>query len=249
MEVFMKKTALFFSCALFLALSWSPARAATKAGDVTFNTSDGVKIAATYFPGDSGKPGIVLVHMLSRTRTDWRDFAFKAQEEGYNVLTIDLRGHGGSTVDKMGRTMDFQKFTQTEWNNLPLDVAAATKFLADKSGLENSKIFLIGASIGANAALIFASSSQPPVRGVVLLSPGTEYHGLSIAGAAKVYKGAAFWIAANADAYSAQTVRELARDTGAQTKLYSGNEHGTKMFSKYRDLEKQIFDWLAGRSK
>ena len=41
-------------------------------------------------------PAVVLVHMLTRTRDDWRPFAERLQAAGATCLALDLRGHGGS---------------------------------------------------------------------------------------------------------------------------------------------------------
>jgi dienelactone hydrolase len=242
----MKRLMLILSC--FLAFLATPVLVlgAQQAKDVTIETPDAVKIAATYYPGEKNKPGLVLLHQLSRNRNDWRSFAFDCQEKGYHVLAIDLRGHGQSTEGKNGRKLDFQKFSDTDYENMVQDVSAGVQWLLDQGGVNSSKIGIIGASIGANQALTFAASGKTPVKTVVLLSPGIDYRGVNITTPAKNYAGSSLWVSMTGDEYSTQSVKGLTQNAGgnAVTKIYSGKEHGTNMF-KNPDLKKLLAEWLA----
>ena len=70
-------------------------------GDVNpfyIQTSDGLKISANFFPVDSDK-GVVLLHMLDGEKNDWNSIVPKLTANKFNVLAIDLRGHGMSSLD------------------------------------------------------------------------------------------------------------------------------------------------------
>ena len=236
--------ALLF-CLLILVIPAFPL-AGQKAKDVSLETSDGVKIAATWYPGDRGKPGLVLIHQLGHNRSDWRSFAFDCQEKGYYVLAIDLRGHGQSTEGKNGRKLDFQKFTETDYGDMKFDVAAGVQWLLKEGSADPKKIGIVGASIGANHALLFAATGKTPIKTVVLLSPGIEYRGVNVTSAAQRYAGTALFVAMTGDEYSVRSSKELAQSAGsnAAVKIFSGKDHGTNMFGS-SDLEKFIFEWLA----
>ncbi len=61
----------------------------------TFTTEDGIKISANYWPAKS-ENAVVLLHMLGRNKESWTSFAEKLKKAGFNVLAIDMRGHGES---------------------------------------------------------------------------------------------------------------------------------------------------------
>ncbi len=197
--------------------------------DVTFKTEDNVKIAATHYIGKGNC--VILLHMLSRDRRDWDNFAVKLNSLGYNVLAIDLRGHGESDLD-------FLKFTSTDYNNMVKDVAAAKKYL------NKSKIFVIGASIGANVALNYAVKDKD-VKGIVLLSPGADYRGVETLKAIMKYDRPIIIVSSEDDFQSIGASRQLYSFAGKQRELkeYQDAGHGTNMFVK-PDLADSIIDWL-----
>jgi predicted alpha/beta hydrolase len=116
-------------------------------------TADGVTIAAALYQAAGDAPAVVLVHMFTRTKEDWRPFAERLQAAGLTALAIDLRGHGASGG------------VSTPAPAMALDVQAAIGFLAGRSG--GRGIAIVGASLGASAA-----SWRPPIaRGARVALP------------------------------------------------------------------------------
>ena len=99
--------------------------------EIKLKTEDGFTIVGNFYQGDSNS-GVILLHMLNRNRNDWNDFAGQLKKEGYNILSIDLRGHGQST-DKDGRVVNWQTFSANDFNDMTLDVKVAKQFLEEKS--------------------------------------------------------------------------------------------------------------------
>lgn len=211
---------------------------------VQFSSEDGVTLTGTYWKNPSNaKPTVVLVHQLGRDRHSFDAFAKYLFQEGYSVLSYDLRGHGDST-QKGGKQISFVNFTDAEYYFLSTDIWSAKKFL------NTQKIMVVGASIGANAALIFASEdvSSP---GVVLLSPGADYHGLSIAAASKQKRVAMLVVASREDAYpaqSAQTIFETGPLIDKKLILLENAGHGADMLLGAPELPSTILDWLNEHS-
>lgn len=210
------------------------------AEEVSFLTTDNFEIFSTYYAQEDNTPAIILLHMLDRNRDDWNDFALMLQNEGYTVLSIDLRGHGQS-VFKNEEKFVWNDFSEQDFNNMVLDVEAAKNFLMEKADLSN--LFVIGASIGANMALYYGSEND--VKGIVLLSPGLEYRGVKTEEAMKNYKGPVLIVASNEDTYSATSANKLysLAQGKKQIKVYDDAGHGTRMFAK-TDLEVLIINWL-----
>ena len=64
---------------------------------VGFNAPDGTTLAGMLYESNlRPAPGIVLVHMLGRSKDEWALLAERLQEAGATVLALDLRGHGSS---------------------------------------------------------------------------------------------------------------------------------------------------------
>ena len=140
--------------------------------DISLVTEDKVTIAASYYEATSEK-AVILVHMYGMTRQSWKDFAVYLQEKEYQVLAIDLRGHGQS-LEQNKKKMSYISFHEQDFLNMIKDIEAAKKFLQEQGA---SDISIVGASIGANLALSVAAKDAEITK-IVALSPGLNYKGL-----------------------------------------------------------------------
>ncbi len=122
--------------------------------DVTFETSDGVRLAGTLGPepaGAEGAPLVVFCPEFSATRHSAARFAWFLREAGFRVFTFDFRGHGdsGGAPGYVPR----QWITEHELR----DLRAALRYLRGRPDLRGRRIALFGLSRGAVAALVVAS--------------------------------------------------------------------------------------------
>ncbi len=197
-------------------------------------TQDGFTIAYQYYSAPPNSPGIILLHMLRRDRTDWHSFAQLLQQKGYSVIAIDFRGHGQSTGN-------WEDFTQDDFRDMRYDIAAAKSVLESK-GADVTRLGLVGASIGANAAVEYGLTDTH-VKTLVLLSPGLEYRGISAEGI-HLFQKPILLIASEEDSYSKDSSQILAgKNPQAELVLYQGAGHGTQMFSNPA-LAPTILSWL-----
>ena len=111
----------------------------------TLTTSDEVQLAAWFVRG-TNRAGVVLLHGAGSTRSAVLDHA---------AALVDARGHGGSG----GVAMDFGWYGD-------LDVVAATDFLAGQTGIDASRIGVVGMSMGGEEA-IGAAAADSRIRAVV----------------------------------------------------------------------------------
>ncbi len=122
---------------------------------VFLDTRDGVRVAAWLIraagPGDCA---VVLSHGLFRSRREVLDRAAWLSGAGCEVVTPDLRKHGG-TVGGSTTLGDRERY----------DVLAAHDFLARE--FPRSRRFLMGVSMGGAASVAAASLAAPPPAGVV----------------------------------------------------------------------------------
>jgi alpha-beta hydrolase superfamily lysophospholipase len=224
--------------AILCASLWCVAAVAEAAGrPVTLTSVDGVPLAGAFFEARNGPAsGVVLVHMLGRTKDDWQDLGNRLQQAGLNALAIDLRGHGqsGGSAARLAA--------------MGGDVRAAVEWLQTRPSVQSDRIGIAGASLGANLALMVAVG-VPSVRALAMLSPALDYRGVRIdAAMLRRYGARPAWLAASTeDPYALRTLRELGTDTSGsrEQRLTTAVAHGTNMLTADTSLSPELVDWLA----
>ncbi len=201
---------------------------------LTITAADGVTLVGAFYPPETAPvPGVMLLHMAGRQKEEWTSLATQLQEDGYAVLALDLRGHGESEGEP-------------DWAAMPDDVSRAWVALADQPEVDPERTAIVGASIGANLALV-AAAAEARVRAVVLLSPGLDYQGVRTEEAMVAYGERPVLIAASENdmygAGSAQILAGLAQGPQVLT-IYPHAGHGTAMFGSQPDLADLILGWL-----
>lgn len=196
---------------------------------------DGLILQATFYGGPVGAaPVVVLLHQAGGSRADWEPVAQQLQGAGYAVLTLDLRGHGdtGGGVN---------------WALARDDVAAALALLLDLGAIDQARIVLVGAGVGANLALN-ACADTPACAAAVLISPGLDYHGITTADALPRLGARPLLIVAgdNADNNPADslTLDNMAQGTH-QLVVVPGGGHGMALFAADPSLQDQLVTWIA----
>lgn len=228
---------LAVAASLSLAL---PGRALAASGqNVSLKTEDGITLLGTlYLPSRPG-PGIILLHMQTRTRDDYQGLAARLADAGFAALAIDLRGHGASDPPPPGSNAQ-------DLAGMQNDVKAARAFLASRNEVVSGRVGIIGASIGANLAVLYAAN-DPAVRSLALLSPGLDYRGLRIEAALTKYgKRPALVVASTEDNYAANSARKLVGQPAGlrELRLLTGAGHGTTMLARQGDLAAALVDWF-----
>jgi alpha-beta hydrolase superfamily lysophospholipase len=222
-----------------LALLASAGPSAAAGRSVTFPSLDGVTIAAQLYEASSRPaPGVVLVHMLTRSKADWDEVAQQLEEVGITSLAIDLRGHGASS----GSAANLLDLGQ--------DVRAAVQWLAGRPGVRPDAMGLVGASLGANLALI-AATDQPLVRVVAAVSPSLDYRGVRVGPELMRKLGdKPVWLGASSDdPLAARTLHELTVDGAGRREQFQTPTvaHGTNLLAADKSFARSLVDWLRQR--
>lgn len=229
---FKKAVVLMLILLILLAACKKPIRGpgSNQAYDkITLITDDNLNITARYYESDSDK-GIILLHMLGKNSNSFQNIAPKLIND-YKIIAIDLRGHG--TSDK-----DFSQMSDREFREAILDLKAAAQFLHDQ---EISSLNIMGASIGANLALKYASTNN--VDKLVLISPASAYKSIDIA--AIHYTKSLLVQVAYYDAFSAISVDDLEGNWDiAQVKRYNDAAHGTDLYENIPQALKDALMYL-----
>lgn len=117
-----------------------------------FITHDGLSLAADV-GGNPENPPAILLHGGGQTRYSWGDTAAALADNGFHVISLDLRGHGDSGWAPDG---DYH-----------LD-----RYVGDLLSVCNALMrpaALIGASLGGLTALVAAGESPAPIASAVVL--------------------------------------------------------------------------------
>lgn len=218
------------------------------AEEIILTTKDGVRIYADYYKGQKpDSPGVVLLHMMPATKESWQNFALKLQEEGFQALAIDFRGHGKSTT-KDSEFFYYKKFDDNQHQQKIHDAEEAVRFLINKNNPAPKMLFFVGASIGANIALRYMSE-HTRIKGGALLSPGLDYRGIQTERfIKKIADDQSLFLVAGGDndEYSTETIKKLYDMTTCkkQLKIVKNGGHGTDIFSADPGLMNEIIEWI-----
>ncbi|HSG18662.1 MAG TPA: alpha/beta fold hydrolase [Anaerolineae bacterium] len=202
--------------------------------DVNFEGADGLAIQGTFYPGsgEGPRPGVILLHMNGGNRGDWDAFARQLANDGYATLAVDMRAHGETGGAR-------------NWDLAADDLLRVWAAMAEREDVDGARTAVVGASIGANMALM-TGAEEPGIKTVVLLSPGRDYFGVTTEDRIVEYgQRPALIIASEEDseaAVSSRALHELADD--AELIMYEGAGHGTRMFGPRPELAQEIVDWL-----
>lgn len=195
------------------------------AKEVSFKTDDGWNIFAdAYVPAGSSKGAVILLHQRDGAASDWKALGSALQSAGYTALAIDQRGAGRSVQGPRGGTGN--KADNAPWETGP-DIAAAIKFIEGKG-----PVTLVGASYGANNALIYAAAHPDQVKSLILFSPGADYNGLKALPAAQAWKGPMLIYHDKGDTIAGSGPEQIDKASPSadhKLVLMDGSRHGTEL--------------------
>src|SRR2546430_9038063 len=114
--------------------------------DVTIAAADGFALKGTlYSPGKIG-PGILLLHQCNADRQIYDTLATMLSAAGYNALSLDFRGFGGS------KDAQYPNLAAAR-DKMPGDVDAAFKFLTSQDLVNKTVLGTIGGFCCFNQAI------------------------------------------------------------------------------------------------
>lgn len=222
---------------------------------VIFKTQDDIAIVGDYYKRAKsrreGNGGVLLLHMMPEVRGSWRSLARLLVDNNFNVLAIDLRGHGESSFGPGG----YKNFKDKDHQKSILDVEAGVSFL---KSLDMEKIIIGGASIGANLALWYGAE-HPEIKKIFCLSPGLNYRGIKpldfifkFNSFQKILLVSSFDdVGKNNQGNTDEAIEifnSLPLGLNKKIILYKKAGHGTNMFYKNQnnepDLIKEIIEWI-----
>ena len=205
--------------------------------DITITAADGFALKGTLYSAGKIGPGILLLHQCNADRQIYDTLGTMLSAAGYNALTLDFRGFGGS------KNAQYPDLASAR-DKMPADVDAAFQFLTTQGLVNKTVLGVIGGSCGVNQA-IQAARRHPEVKTLVLLSGGTDGDGETfIKNAAKM---PIFGAASEEDTNAAASIKKivgLSTNRDSQITMLKGAGHAASMFEKEPDLQADIVIWF-----
>jgi alpha-beta hydrolase superfamily lysophospholipase len=219
--------------------------------EVVLTTTDSWKIYGTLYPAKSQPPktGVILLHQLGSNRSSYDPLVPALHDclPNADILAIDMRGQGQST--NIGK---YTGFMAGDYRAMVNDIKAAKDYLAFFRHTPDN-YYLVGASVGATAAMRYAAADAS-VQAVVMLSPGMNYQGVDMTDALNKVRKRVYIAVAKDDGESAADSQAAYAESKAYVKdikIYEtiGAAHGTDMFNATESssegrLTDKICGWL-----
>jgi alpha-beta hydrolase superfamily lysophospholipase len=207
---------------------------------VWINTKDNVKIAGNYVPG-SLPYAVLMLHMMPATKESYAGLASVFLKLGFSTLAIDLRGHGESGGG------DYHSFSDKEHQDSIMDIEAAVEFL--KAQNPQIRIGFVGASIGSNLSLLYASTNE--VAFITALSAGLNYRGVDALEAVRKFQPnvPVFFVASKDDPNVPRNFEMIERlfescaSKNKKIKIFDKGGHGTDIISNQPELAGILTNW------
>lgn len=239
----MRKAGLAIATAVVWMASAAPHAGTTRPAEpqtVTFAARDGVPVTgALHLPEKTPAPAVLLLPMMTRTLHDFDQAGSRLAEAGFAALAIDFRRSGGAKPDGNGEESG-------DLSDLLLDAEAARAYLSARPDIIGTKVGLLGASLGANVAVLVAGN-DPSIGSLALLSASAEYRGLRMEQALRKFGSRpALLVASSEDPYALRSARQAVTwgDGPRELRVLSGAGHGTVMLSRDPDLISALVDWF-----
>lgn len=216
---------------------------------ISFVTADGINISARVARPhivDKKIPAVIFIHQGGSSKEEWTSTPLFSQVASHGMLALayDVRGHGES-----GGEADFSTLFDDP-KQAPLDLEAALAWIEATGVVDMDRVAVVGASIGANLAVVAAGSRQFDVRTAVAISGKTSAVFHLAGGEANLSDlDSVFMIAAEFDqngqraAWASELFDRSAKPRRLEIVKGSGG-HGVAVFDHDPTLTSRIMEWL-----
>jgi len=153
-SVWFASAVLGLGCAASVAAQPEPAK-------VLLQSADSLQIAAFWYANSGkGAPVAVLLHDPGQTHHAWRTLVTPLYRSGFQILALDLRGHGES---KELTPEIYERMRQHEtqpYYDMIRDIDAAVRWLGAEQKTPAARIALVGGGFSANLAIEAVARQQ-----------------------------------------------------------------------------------------
>lgn len=242
---------------LFFAISCASVDAAAKkqakkpVTRVEIETRDGFLLVGDLYFAKQKKPPrplVILLHSFGSRASDWGVLPSNLRLQNYNVLALDLRGHGRSVYNVNLKYKSRTSFKEQDWARYPLDVLDSIEFIKKNyPRIDTNTIYIAGADLGANTAIIAASRMKNKPKKMILISPLVSFKGLEIALIVpKLTTTPMFILSSKADKYSSTQADIISRlvHSKMSIKMYEQGGSGLLLLKRNPASYTEIINYI-----
>jgi len=217
---------------------------------VLLRSADDLQIVAFWYrnPGPKGAPVAVLLHDPGQTHHAWRTLVAPLYRSGFQILSLDLRGHG-ETKELTPEIYERMRQHETQpYYDMVRDIEAAVQWLGTEQKIPATRIALVGGGFSANLA-IEAVAQNRKLGGAVALSPAKSYFQFPLVDWGRKYGNKPLYIVVPKQLLgegSSEIAQIMAHNPGFEMKVYPRTDTaGVQMLGVTPDLENLITRWLC----
>lgn len=217
---------------------------------VTLQTIDQVKLVGDWYrpAGDKSTkvPAVLLLHGFGQDRQLWQDFIrTHLLPGGFGALSLDLRGHGGSTT-KGTASISADPSWRADPKQFPADIEPALRWLKSRADIDENRIAVIGCDLGADLAFI-ASGKYEEVRAAVAISGDAENSGRLASAVQNFQPHSILYLTSQGDSPAAESARQLEKLTGSPVRVQvfeNSKARGAAILKDIPEAAPLVMDWL-----
>ena len=140
---------------------------------------DSVRTVSFWYERNDDSPVVILLHNTGTTSSNFRPLIPVLFQGGFQILAMDLRGHGRS----IGLAPEIHAAMRSRQNSayisMKYDVDAAVQWLIEEKNIKPANIAFVGGQFGSTLA-IQAMAEHPKLGATVALSPSSRYFGVPL---------------------------------------------------------------------
>jgi dipeptidyl aminopeptidase/acylaminoacyl peptidase len=202
-------------------------RSALRGTTIRFRASDGVLLEGNFIAGRGRAPAVVLIHEYRGGPQQWESLLPELHEAGYAVLNYASR-----SAQEIDETV------------LARDVVGAVSALGRRDDIDGRRIALVGASIGASAAVwTVGVYRKVPVRAAAGLTAIEGPALLDVSEKGRFRPHDLLLIADKREFSEAQHIREDAKGRGVTMWMSPIRGHGVAMLASAK-VRRKVLEWL-----
>ena len=191
---------------------------------------------------------VILLHSLGTNSDWWGSLPESLLENGYAVLSIDLRGHGASVYNSKLVKVSWKSLTNNSFRKYPSDVIQIINNIKDEYPRMTffDNYVIVGSDIGASAGVIAADKLKVKPASIVLLSPVVQTRGLYIPVSIAQLDVDFLSISSTSDETSVEAEKYLKKFAQKEFQIYDSQSNHTGMIILKNDPEivPIITEWI-----
>jgi alpha-beta hydrolase superfamily lysophospholipase len=243
--------------ALLAAASEPPAIVAPDPGretEVTLTCGDDYVLHGSlhrpaHLPEDEPLPAVVALHPIAHTREYMENVISALLARRIAVLSLDLRGHGQSTLTPDHRYLAPQVLQPRHFQAMIGDQKIAVDWLQKQPGVRTDRIGMIGSGLSALIAAE-AAGADGRIRALVLVGPSVSVFGISGDDGLVALGDRPAWIGTSSlnREWLARAETMAKQGAGERTlRTYEASVPRNVMLLDLPELIDDLASWLAGR--